>query len=1044
MNCTHCFYRISNDDIFCPSCGEKVSFYEILPNKRDLTLFESGEYNFTIVNKGMTPIEVSGCSHEQFELYGENHIACNSEEKITLKYEDIRVGASGHFYINVLPSINGEDKPFEFEVVPQPELDFHVKNATEKDGVFNIPEADIESLSILVNSSCRIAINKQPVIVNETDHRLTNVNSGNAQTEFVFGVTGTEDFREGNSIELDVEFYFNGLTVSKSFQIKVVTVASLKFNPAKTEHNATMEGKFSPSRLDLIEGAVHLSEVTLQYTVQGDSLRIKDVFIPSLIKVKDTDQEITLPQTIGTQIGSIIGNVYSKGDRVKLELELNVAIIPLEITHRLLGVMSDFTVQIITVDALNGFEAVETATLSFNLLPRKLIAITIDYGTSNSCIAFLPYDAEEQNPQIAQLSLLGGMVTEIPSMIKFDDFYDKEGNKKSFLSEDITIGPVLSDFTNNAEADITTLNSIAWGFKSLLAKPHTSLYFTDSKSRTNKYTPVELVSLYINKLINHFESAYPYKVSELHITYPAAFSALEKTSLQSALYALPQFDEENVYLEVTEPVALAVSYANEVVHTLENDEHKSIAIFDCGGGTTDITLAKLSCEEDEYGTVNRYLSFQASDGVYLKNKEATVGGNYFTFLLAKGHKNKFETDFDCDVPFPVKFQLPLELDDGDKPMRFNASKIMGFSERRKVDGYDEMTLPLEYQTDAGVVESIEVQQVSIEEEKALLEQAIFHSLSQINIMSYLLSETKTLETIIKQSTSELSPGVESKNTKTLVVFANGMFVKVYTFIEHEPASLKLIGTKEMPKSFEEVMEYLSNLSEKNKISSLLIQQMLLIGYDESNEIEKNSIAEQQSKAEITYFNANIDTLILGGNSSKHPYIEELARKLIKGAEIVNDKLRKVGVAQGACLMNQLSEDSRSFTIQKNNLLPYSIGYLSKGCFVTLLEQWQEVPDINLKESKPKKITQRIADRTISVFENRNICQPSPKLIPHDRKMQPLIGRINIPEEYIGSYICFSLSHDDKNRLCYSLYSSDSQDGLFLPISSGLTLLHGEF
>ena len=122
---------------------------------------------------------------------------------------------------------------------------------------------------------------------------------------------------------------------------------------------------------------------------------------------------------------------------------------------------------------------------------------------------------------------------------------------------------------------------------------------------------------------------------------------------------------------------------------------------------------------------------------------------------------------------------------------------------------------------------------------------------------------------------------------------------------------------------------------------------------------------------------------------------------------INDNLRKVGVAQGACLMNQLSEDSRSFTIQKNELLPYSIGYSFQGKFISLLEKWQEVPDKDLKESKPKKISPRIADRTISIYENRNLCQKSPRLIPHDSIMQPLIGKINIHEKYVGNFIYFT-------------------------------------
>jgi hypothetical protein len=1043
MNCSQCYYRISNKDIFCPSCSKKISSYAIYPSKRDLTLFEQGEYNFTIENNGMTPLSIDGCSHEKFELVGANIVASGSKEKITLKYDDVSIGDSGHFNLRISPSNDSEEKPFEFKVVAQPDLSFKVVNATEKDGVFNIPESSLEELKLWVSSSSRIAINKQPVIINESDHRLTNVEAGLPQTDFQFEVTGTENLRKGNSVELDIEFYFNGLTARKNFFIKVVSVASLKFNNADTKHNATIDGQFSPSRLDLIEGSEHLSEATLSYTVKGESIRIKDVIIPPLIILKDTDQKIILPQTIGTIIGSIIGNVYTEGEYITLNIELNAAIIPENITRRLIGVLSDFTVHITTVDTSNGFESIEIATLSVNILPRKDIAITIDYGTSNSCIAFLPYDSDEQNPQIAGLHLHGAVVSQIPSMIKFDDFYDKDGNKKPFLSEDIIIGPAVADYINNAEADVTTLNSIAWGFKSLLAKPETALYFTDSKSRTNKYTPLQLVSLYINKLVSHFENTYPYIVSELHITYPAAFSTLEKASLESAIYELPQFDETNVFLDVTEPVALAVSYANEVAHTLEDDEHMQIAIFDCGGGTTDLTLATLKSEEDEYGTFSKNLSFQASDGVYSKDKVTTVGGNYFTYLLANGYKNKAEKDYECQISFPNKFQLPIEVVD-DKNIKFNASKFMVKGESRKVaKEYIPDTFPLSYMVDNEEIPLNDFTPLSEEVEQSILEKPITLALSKIIIMAYLLNEQQNIETITSKSIIGESVEIQNLSSQTLVVFANGMFAKVYTFIPNEPESIKLIGTKYRPNAFEDVIGYLNNLLEKNKISSFFIQHLLLVGFDESNELEKASIAEQQSQALITYFNANIDALILGGNSSNYPGIELMAKKLFKGVDIVNNKFRKIGVAQGACLMNQLSDDASSFVIQKNELLPYAIGYLSRGNFMPLLEQWKEVPDKNLHESRPKKVSARIADRTIAIYENRDFCEPRPKLIPHDSKMQPLIGKINIPEEYVGSYITFSLSLNTKKRLCYSLYNSESEQGIFMPTSIEPIPLHGE-
>lgn len=1040
MNCSHCHYGVLIESIFCSNCGEVVASFTIKPISKNLSLFASGEYSFEIRNQGMVDITITGCSDKAFKLNFIGNIPPNSTKSVGMTYDQLQVGDSGKFDLLVSPCEKKDDLKYEFSVVDKPVMLFSIKHAAQQGGEYLIPASLSENLEISLESSSALSLIKQPLVFDENGTRLSEIPLNNLETNFSFDVIGNNGYRANSSIILDVEFFFSGLTVTESFTIKVIDVAELTFVPEKCFHTSKIEGnQFSPTRMDLIEGSTRFSELFLGFKVKGSELKIKDVVLPTIIYCEE--EQIELPQSIVKVMDSIIEREFKVNDIVELELEVNTGLINESLNDSFIDKLCEFKVVIVTQDLANSFETSVSATISFTIARRNDIAITIDFGTSNSCIAYLPYGSDDQNPRIAELPLIGGVVQQIPSMIKFDNFYDENNNIREFLSEKISVGPAVVDFANNPEADLTMLNSIAWGFKKLLSKPAMTLHFSDVESRTKVYTPKELVALFFNKLIQHFENTYPYSVTELNVTYPAAFSSIEKQSLLEGIYKLPRFSADNVFLEITEPVALAVSYANKVASNLRLNERKNVAVFDCGGGTTDLTIASLECKYDEYNEPMTYLAFQASDGVYSPKHRTTVGGDFFTYLISTGYKANAEAQLGFKIPYPDKFKLPIELVNDHKAVKYNSAKIMLTANMRKIKGFSSDPTAFAYKLETGKEEVTPAfEHVTVEQEEELLIEDLARAFCKLNVMSFLLSEQSVIQQIIADSL-EVSTSIDLQ--QTLLVYANATFLKVFTYDANEPKQMKQIMVSDTCLSFEDAMKCLRDLHVQGHIKNQLVDTLILIGFDKNNEVERQEIQELQPEAFISFFDANIDTLILGGNSSKHPYVKAVAEKMVSRASVQNDESMKVGVAIGACLVSQLGEEARSFDIQKNELLPYSIGYAYRGSFLPLLKQWEEVSDNEEQMSRQKKISPRMADKTISIYENRNIYKDKPKLsTPHDAMMQPIIGTVSISDDLIGKYVRFSLCMDDNKRLSYRLYKSDTANGEFAPVSLFPTPLNG--
>ena len=1060
MNCKNCYYDIESDYIFCPSCGTKISEYSIEPSTRELLLFEGGVHEFVVTNNGMASITVNGCSDPNFTIDQPQVIESGESRKITVKYPSRLLGDTGYFSLDISPSLGESATTFDYRVVEKPTISFTVDNAVEKDDIWYISETNAEKIVLELDSSCDIELLEYKINGTSDGHQQYELKLNSLQhnynTHFEFDLLGGTDLSVGNMLSFEVEFFFQGLVVQKRIDIEVSSVSTLRFEAEETEHNTpASKDNLSPTTLEIIEGTKHLYDTTLKFSVNGGALRIIDVEFPNTITLASNGSQHHLPQSIVSSISTIIGKEFNEGEMVELNLEVNPLIIPENLKDVLYDDIANFEVLVSTEDVTNNFRSTAIANLSFILTKRESVSISVDYGTSNTCIAFIPNDSDELVPRLATFRFGVEELTEVPSLIKFDKFYDEEGEKLPFLSEEVEIGPQVANFANSVDASATTHNSIAWGFKSLLSQPNKEMYFSDSQSRTSRYTPKQLVTLFINQLIVHFEATNPYRVTEINVTYPAAFSPFEKKVLTDAIYDTGRFAEGKVHLTLSEPVALAAHYACSFIddpldEDLEPGDIHTIAVFDCGGGTTDLTIAKLECDDDDIKT----LSFLASDGIFTQNRETTIGGNYLHYCIAKGLYTIIDND---EIPFISSFKLPFELANEEESLKYNSSYLFYQAEKIKKRDLPFGNLEFTVKNNMGGENDESIEFKESDEEKALIDELVY-SLSQVNVMLYLLEgknntgrnlyldsflfpKTKYVEEIEDLDTL-LEYGATTPEIKTAVVFAKDVFLEVFTYTETSPESLKMVARKEGFGHFDDVAGYLNTLVGKNKIESLFVDKILLIGYDEHNVDEINEISETQSKAQIEHFSKKVDSLIVGGNSSRHPLFKELAKELISAEKyIIAEPWAKSGVVLGACRVNMASDGSLPFDIEQSSMLPYSIGYMLQGKFVALLDQWQDITDITSKQSRPRKVSTRTADRTIFIFENRDISNPKPRLQPHNKILQPIVGTITVPDSCIGSYITFSLSMTDDGQLCYTIYSSPQKTGEFEAVET--KLLHGD-
>jgi molecular chaperone HscA len=222
------------------------------------------------------------------------------------------------------------------------------------------------------------------------------------------------------------------------------------------------------------------------------------------------------------------------------------------------------------------------AKISINLatgsLQQEEIIVGIDLGTTNSLVAFIN---PEKNPQVINDTGKGLLV---PSIVHFNAHGDAEvGNEaKAFLTTDPTntifsvkrlLGRSYKDVAGHQ--DIFSYKIIDDDTDSLVK----------IKAGNKFYTPIELSAEILKELKARAEHALKTPVNRAVITVPAYFNDSQRQATRDA----GKLAGLDVLRIVNEPTAASLAYGLG----LDPTEQKTIAVYDLGGGTFDVSILQI-------------------------------------------------------------------------------------------------------------------------------------------------------------------------------------------------------------------------------------------------------------------------------------------------------------------------------------------------------------------------------------------------------------------------------------------------------------------
>jgi molecular chaperone DnaK len=202
--------------------------------------------------------------------------------------------------------------------------------------------------------------------------------------------------------------------------------------------------------------------------------------------------------------------------------------------------------------------------------------IGIDLGTTNSCVAVM----EGGQPKVIENSE-GARTT--PSVVAFTEggerLIGQPARRQAVTNPDFTffaikrlIGRVMNDPMVKKDADMVPYkiapgqNGDAW-----------------VKGRDRNYAPAEISAFILQKMKETAEAYLGQPVEKAVITVPAYFNDAQRQATKDA----GKIAGLEVLRIINEPTAAALAYG------LDKGENKTIAVYDLGGGTFDISVLEI-------------------------------------------------------------------------------------------------------------------------------------------------------------------------------------------------------------------------------------------------------------------------------------------------------------------------------------------------------------------------------------------------------------------------------------------------------------------
>ena len=201
--------------------------------------------------------------------------------------------------------------------------------------------------------------------------------------------------------------------------------------------------------------------------------------------------------------------------------------------------------------------------------------IGIDLGTTNSCVAVM------EGSSVKVIENAEGVRT-TPSMVAFTEgerLVGEAAKRQAVTNPENTLYAIKRLIGRNFnDAEVQKELKIA-PFK-IVKSPNNDAWV---EGRGEKYAPAQISAIVLQKMKETAEAYLGTTVSEAVITVPAYFNDSQRQATKDA----GKIAGLDVLRIINEPTAAALAYG------MEKKEHGTIAVFDLGGGTFDVSILEI-------------------------------------------------------------------------------------------------------------------------------------------------------------------------------------------------------------------------------------------------------------------------------------------------------------------------------------------------------------------------------------------------------------------------------------------------------------------
>ncbi len=250
--------------------------------------------------------------------------------------------------------------------------------------------------------------------------------------------------------------------------------------------------------------------------------------------------------------------------------------------------------------------------------------IGIDLGTTNSCVAVM-----EGNEPVVIANSEGKRTT--PSIVAFVEGGERKVGdpaKRQAITNPTKTIYSIKRFMGNSFNEVTTeIGRVP--YKVLKGDNNTPRVEIDDR----KYTPQEISAMILQKMKKTAEDFLGTEVTRAVITVPAYFNDAQRQATKEA----GEIAGLKVERIINEPTAAALAYGLD-----KTNKDMKIVVFDCGGGTHDVSILELG---------DGVFEVKSTDG------DTHLGGDDFDQVIIDWLANEFKTENGMDL---VKDPMALQ------------------------------------------------------------------------------------------------------------------------------------------------------------------------------------------------------------------------------------------------------------------------------------------------------------------------------------------------------------------------------------------------